>query len=78
MVFWIAIRIFSHNQHRLFITNDEINEIRAKQRDVAKENREFQDLVKARSEAYHAQQDYLLENDSELASLQARLAENQE
>lgn len=63
---------------RLFITNDEINEIRAKQRDAVTDNREFQDLVKARSEAYHAQQDYLLENDSELASLQARLAENQE
>lgn len=60
----------------LFRSDDEIAEIRKKHRQAAENDPVFQSLVKARAAAWRAQQDYLFENDAELAELK-KLLESQ-
>ena len=63
---------------QLFLTNEQITQLRNERRDAAKEDPAFKRLIDERAAAYRVQQAYLFDNDSRLAELQSLLEQKQD
>ena len=69
----VAQRKLESNYPQLFISNETIVREKKDRRNATKNDPAFKQLIQETSEAWHAQQAYLFENDQKLVELQSKL-----